>query len=288
MKRKLFAFSFLLASVVGISAAKAWDDTPRLRVNYLAFPVQWDGKTVMLGARFQAPLNVTGKIPAVIMLHNGYGVNYRGVYYAAGLNSAGIATLEIDQYGGRGHAGGRLKHTDVLSDIGGAYRLLTARAEIDPGRIGLTGMSFGGIETVLMMTRRHSDAVLGQERHVQAALALYPVCFRYNHTPGFEIANLVDAPLRIFIGTDDDFDDGQGACEAFIRDLAPADAAHLSLRIFANATHAFDGFDGVAEAKDPLAHRGRGGTMHIRPNPEAREQARIDLVQFFAGALKVK
>jgi len=122
MKRKLFAFSFLLASVVGISAAKAWDDTLRLRVNYLAFPVQWDGKTVMLGARFQAPLNVTGKIPAVIMLHNGYGVNYRGVYYAAALNSAGIATLEIDQYGGRGHVGGPLKHADVLSDIGGAYR----------------------------------------------------------------------------------------------------------------------------------------------------------------------
>ena len=149
-------------------------------------------------------------------------------------------------------------------------------------------MSFGGIETVLMMTRRHSDAVLGQGRHLQAALALYPVCFRYNHSPGFEIMNLVDAPLRIFIGADDDLDDGLGACETFIRDLAPADAAHLSLRVFANATHAFDGLDGVAEVKDPLAHRGQGGIMHIRPNPEAREQARIDLVQFFAGTLKPK
>ena len=287
-KGSLFAFSFVLTAFVGASAAEAWDDTPRLRVNYLAFPIQWGGKTAMLGARLQVPLNVTGKVPAVIMLHNGSGVNYRGVYYAAALNSAGIATLEIDQYGGRGLGPGGAKPTDLLSDVGGAYRLIAERAEIDSERIGLTGMSFGAIETVLLMTRRHSDAVLGQGRHLQAALALYPGCFLYNHKPGFELANLVDAPLRIFVGTDDDLDDGQGACEALIRDLAPADAAHLSLRVFANAAHGFDGFDGAAEFRDPLAHHGQGGITHIRPNPEAREQARIDLVQFFAAALKAK
>jgi dienelactone hydrolase len=110
-----------------------------------------------------------------------------------------------------------------------------------------------------MMTRRHSDAVLGQGHRLQAALALYPGCFLYNHRPGFEFANLVDAPLRIFVGTDDDLDDGQGACEALIRDLAPADAVHLSLRVFANAAHGFDGFDGAAEFGDPLAHHGQGG-----------------------------
>jgi hypothetical protein len=137
MKRNLFALSFILAALVGASAAKAWDDTPRLRVNYLAFPVQWDGKTVMLGSRFQVPLNVSGKVPAVIMLHNGSGVNYRCVYYAAALNSAGIATLEIDQYGGRGLAGGGVKPTDLLSDVGGAHRLLAERTEIDPvSRLG--------------------------------------------------------------------------------------------------------------------------------------------------------
>jgi hypothetical protein len=58
--------------------------------------------------------------------------------------------------------------------------------------------------------------------------------------------------------------------------------------VFANATHAFDGFDGVAEVKDPLSHRGQGGTLHIRPNPEACEEARADMVGFFAGALKPK
>src|SRR5438045_3710481 len=99
------------------------------------------------------------------------GVNYRGVYYAAALNSAGIATLEIDQYGGRGLGPGGAKPPDLLADVGAAYRLLAGRAEIDSQRVGLTGMSFGDIETVLLMTKRHSDAVLGPGSQLQAALA---------------------------------------------------------------------------------------------------------------------
>jgi len=278
------AFALLL----GATAARAWDETPLLRVEYLAFPVEWQGKTAMLGARFQAPLNVSGKIPAVILLHNGYGVNYRGVYYAAALNKAGIATLEVDQYGGRGITGGRGALTPLqgFSDVGGAWRLLAGRAEIDPARIGLTDMSLGGIQTMLMMRRRNSDAVLGAGKHLQAAMALYPVCFRYNHVPGFEFADLVDAPVRILVGTEDDLDDGAGPCEALVGELAPAERAHLSLRVFAGATHAFDGLDGPSEVQFPVAHRGQGGIQRIRPNPEAREQARADMVQFFAAALK--
>ena len=86
----------------------------------------------------------------------------------------------------------------------------------------------------------------------------------------------------------DDLDDGADPCEALVNELPPGDALHLSLRAFDNATHAFDGFDGPSEVQDSLAHRGRGGVMRIRPNPEAREAARADMVQFFAGALKPK
>ncbi len=285
MTRIFTSLNSLVATFLATAAAHAWDETPRLRVNYLSVPIEWNGKPATLGARFQ-PLNVTGKIPAVIMLHNGSGVNYRGVYYAAALNTAGIATLEVDQYGGRGIAPGGTRPTEVLSDVGAAYGLLKGRVEVDPERIGLTGMSFGGIETMLLMTKRYSDIALGQGRHLKAALALYPVCFRYNHAPGFEFTNLVEAPLRIFIGIEDDLDDGPGACEVLIGGLAPAETARVSLRIFPNATHAFDGFDGAAEVSDPLAHRGKGGTMRIRPNPDAREQARNDLVQFFTTAIK--
>jgi dienelactone hydrolase len=271
-------------------AAYAWEETPHLRVNYLAYPVEWNGKTVMIGSRFQVPLGVTGKLPAVILMHGTSGVSYRGVYYAAALNRAGIATLEVDQWGGRGLTGvasSRPKGPgDMLPDIAGAYRLLSERPEVDASRIGLMGSSMGAGETMLMMTHRNSDALLGPDIHFKAAVVFYPICWRYNHVPGAEFADLVDAPIKIFVGNADDYDGGEAACETLLRELAPADAAHLSLRGFAGATHEFDVFDGPREFNDPGANRRQGGIVHVRSDPQAREQARDDLTQFFAAALK--
>ena len=146
------------------------------------------------------------------MLHGTAGLSYTGVYYAAALNRAGIATLEVDQWGGRGLPGGASSRPkglgDMLPDIAGAYGLLVQRSDIDTQRIGLMGSSMGGIETLLMMTRGHSDATLGKDVHVKAAVALYPICWLYNRVPGADFVDLVDAPVRILVGSEDDYDGG--------------------------------------------------------------------------------
>jgi uncharacterized protein len=148
------------------------------------------------------------------------------------------------------------------------------------------GSSMGGIETLLMMTRRNNDAVLGTGKHLRAAVALYPICWLYNHVPGADFSDLVDAPIRILVGSEDDYDGGAEACEALLHDLAPGDAAHLSLRVLQGATHVFDSFEGDYEYDDPGSHRREGGRVRVHANPAAREQARDDLAQFFANALK--
>lgn len=285
--------SFFIAIVLFLAAAlstHAADDFPKIRINYLAYPVEWNGKPIMIGARFQEPLQTTGKLPAVIVLHGTAGVRYVGAYYATALNGAGIATLEIDQWGGRGLPGGassRPKHLgDNLPDVAGAYNLLAARSDIDATRVGLMGSSMGGIETLLMMTRHSSDAVLGKGVHFRAAAALYPICSLYNHVPDADFASLVDAPVRILVGTEDDYDGGAGACEALVHDLSPTDAVHVSLRVFPGATHIFDDLVSAFEYPDPAANRRQGGIIHVRPNPEARRQARDDLVRFFSDELK--
>jgi dienelactone hydrolase len=287
--------TILLAAALvmtGMPAAYAWEDTPRLRVDYLAYPVEVDGKTVMIAGRFQEPLQAPGKMPAVILMHGTSGVSYRGVYYAAALNRAGIATFEIDQWGGRGLPGGAASRPkrlgDNLPDIAGAYHLLASRPEIDASRIGMLGSSMGGIQTLLMMTRHNSDAVLGPDVHMKAAVAFYPVCWLYNHVPGADFGDLVDAPIRIFVGSADDYDGGASACEALVQSLSPGDRAHVTMRTFVGATHEFDVFDGAREFPDPGANRRQGGTIHVRPDPHAREEARDDLVAFFSTALKSK
>jgi len=274
------------------STAQAAEDTLRLRINYLAYPADWNGKSILIAGRFQAPLNVTGKIPAVIILHDTAGVKNNGIYFATALNRAGIATFEIDQWGGRGlpgEASSRPKRPgDNLPDVGGAYRLLMAQPEIDGARIGLLGFSLGGIQTMLMMTRRNSDAILGSGIHFKAAVAFYPICWLYNQAPDANFAELVDAKIRILVGSEDDYDDGPGACEDLLRQLAPGDSPHLSLKVLAGATHIFDSLEGSYEFPDPASHRRKGGTVRVRANPAAREEARDDLVRFFAGALAEK
>src|SRR5215831_14463939 len=81
-----------------IRTAQASEETPRLRINYLSYPISWNGKSILIGARLAVPLNAAGKIAAVIILHGTSGVRNSGIYYAAALNRAGIATLEIDQW----------------------------------------------------------------------------------------------------------------------------------------------------------------------------------------------
>ena len=275
-----------------VSTAQAADEALRLSINYLAYPVNWNGKSILIAGRFQAPLNVTGKIPAVIILHDTAGVKNNGIYFATALNRVGIATFEIDQWGGRGlpgEASSRPKQPgDNLSDVGGAYRLLVARPEIDAARIGLLGFSLGGIQTMLMMNRRNSDAILGSGNHFKAAVAFYPICWLYNRVPGADFAELVDAKIRILVGSEDDYDDGAGACEDLLRQLAPSDSQRVSLKVLAGATHIFDSLEGSYEFPDPASHRRKGGTVRVRANPAAREQARDDLVRFFAGALAEK
>jgi dienelactone hydrolase len=60
----------------------------------------------------------------------------------------------------------------------------------------------------------------------------------------------------------------------------------VSLRIFPGATHIFDSFAGAYEFSGPAANRRQGGIVHVRPDPEAREQARGYMTQFFAAAFK--
>jgi uncharacterized protein len=117
-------------------------------------------------------------------------------------------------------------------------------------------------------------------------MALYPICWLYNHVPGADFADLVDAPVRIMVGDADDYDGGGDACRQLLSELAPSDAAHVSLRVFPSATHIFDSFAGAYQFDDPGANRRQGGVIHVRPDPEARQQARDDLVAFFTSALR--
>ena len=130
--------------------------------------------------------------------------------------------------------------------------------------MALFGESMGGIQTLLMMTQHNSDAVLEPGVHMKAAVALDPICWLYNHVPGADFRDLVNAPIKIMVGSADDYDGGGNACRTMISELSSQDETHVSLLAFPGATHIFDSFTAPRQFDDPGANPRQGGVIARR------------------------
>ena len=216
----------------------------------------------------------TGGAAAMLVCHGSGGVDERGAFHIAGLNAAGIATLEIDMWAARGT--GR-----------GAGARARSVPEIDPARIGIMGFSWGGVVTLLSATRRVSEAMRGDGPGFAAHAAFYPVVWAYNVAPGMELDDLTGAPVLIQCGGADTYDDPDGLDQLMGR-LSPAARALVTPITYPDATHAFDRDAPEVLVNDPFAHKGAGGQVRFTFNRAAAEAARAEMLRFVASALATK
>ena len=262
---------------------------PEQAIRYLSFPSRDGDRPITVAGRLQMPAERRGPIPAVIVMHGTPGVSLRGVYYANALSRIGVATFEIDQWGARGLAGGpegRPKSVgETMADVYGAIDRLAAMPEINSRRIGILGFSWGGIVAMLSATKRYDQLYAAPQRpHLAAAMALYPVCWGYNHVPGYAFADLLPIPVRIVTGDKDDYDDGAEPCRRLVDGLPAEERARVDLVVYPGAAHAFDGFSPATTHPDPFGHRGKGGPVTMATDPAARAAAREEVVRFFTAA----
>ncbi len=164
-----------------------------------------------------------------------------------------------------------------------ARAFLAARPQVDAARIGLMGCSFGGVATMLCATRAHNDRFL-PGTHFAAFMPVYPACWTYNTLPGQAFGDLVDAPLLLLTGALDEYDDDAEAGEKLALSLAPKDRARMRTHVFADAHHGFDMPGVVVVVSDPFCHRGQGGQVVMRHNPEAMAEAHRLCAAFFSEA----
>ena len=255
--------------------------------SYVAYPSLHE-HPLTVAARLMVPAADREKLPAVIILHGSAGPSTREGGYAEALHAAGFVTLEPDQWAARGLNGGAdgrpESFVEALPDVFGARAFLAARPEVDAARIGLMGCSFGGVATMLCATHAHNDRFL-PAGHFAAFMPVYPACWTYNKVPGQEFGDLVDAPLLLLTGALDEYDDDAQAGEKLVASLAPKDRARVRTHVFENAHHGFDmpGVDVVVP--DPFCHRGAGGQVVMRHNPEAMAQAHRLCAAFFSEAM---
>jgi len=253
--------------------------------SYVTFPTLHE-RPLTVAARLMAPATEKERLPAVLILHGSAGPSTREGGYAEALHAAGFVTLEPDQWAPRGLSGGSAGRPktflETLPDVFGARAWLAARPDVDPGRIGVMGFSFGGVAAMLAATRKQADPYGAR---FAAHMPVYPACWIYNTVPGAEFGDLVEAPLLLATGALDQYDDDAQAGPKLATSLGVKDRARVTTHVFADAHHCFDmpGVDAVVQ--DPFCHRGRGGDVTMRHNPRAMAEAHRLAVEFFSRSL---
>jgi dienelactone hydrolase len=240
----------------------------------------------------------TERVAAVVILHATGGVDGRGAHYAAALRQAGIASLEVDMWAARGidrrrAVAQRPRSTlHTLPDAYGALRFLAAHPRIDPDRIGVMGMSWGGIMSVRAARGAIQTAFAPQGPRFRAFAPLYPPCAFW--TEGGIAAGELDRGwpegpvLLLAAGREDyNFSHGPADCDGMMRRLPAAARQLVTLHLYPDATHGWDRQESPATVLfiDPTAAGGRGGQVTMTADPAATADSTRRVVAFFGASL---
>ena len=253
-------------------------------VQYQSFDPLNPETPLTISGQLRVPtLNDEVQVPAVLVLHGSAGVDSRGDLYIQALNDAGIATLEIDMWAARGLPGGLNRPalpTLTVPDAFAALKYLSELPNIDAQRIGIIGFSWGGVVSMLSATDYYTS-LYGDGFSFAAHVAHYPVCLAYNiGISGMNFDNLTGEPVLIQIGELDDYDEGGAPCEILISSLTESEQELVSLKVYPNATHAWDRLQPAITVNDPFSHLGAGGEVNMIPNPGKAFQSREKVLHF--------
>jgi dienelactone hydrolase len=248
-----------------------------------------------LGRPAQVGSDETGS-PAVVLLHHGGGCSVSQTRaYADALNQAGFFTLEPCLFSTIAQRD-RVAAT-YLPQVFGALRYLAQLPGVDKSRIAIAGGSYGGNLTLMSATRWanqvHGDSTIpGFAAHVP----FYPTCFLIERfvragqslpqIPADAYNQYTGAPIRIFAGTLDDYEDRDPqSCASMVSAIGEGIRPHVSIRLFPGATHGWD-HGQTYSFYESVACKGKGCRNTNAYQPETTRQGIKELIEFLGDALK--
>jgi uncharacterized protein len=230
------------------------------------------------------PESVRDRLPAVVIVNSSPGFDGRGAFYAEALNHAGIATLEVDMFQGRGLPSSPVENMPHAFQ---SLRHLARHPRIDPARIGIMGFSWGAqialVASSAELARRYGKDNLQFAAH----LPLYPQCWvvrtarngkdkRLQSTTFKEVTR---APVHILAGDLDGYDDPDG-CQKFVASLPAHARRHFAVTVYKGATFAWDSRFASA-SYEAGANKGQGGIVSVVPDAEIARESLAFAVSFF-------
>lgn len=204
-----------------------------------------DYADILSGRYRQSPVEISGflalpagqgKFPAVVIVPGSGGYQqWMQDSVAKKLNEAGIATLIVDSFSGRGIGETSTNQATVpmaASVIDGfsALRALSNRPEIDANKVGITGFSRGGVVSMFTQDRRLVKAMGLPELEFAAHLPVYPGC-----STTFDKPIPTAAPSLFLMGEKDDYTPA-AQCVKYIERLKSS-GAKVDSKIYPGAHH---------------------------------------------------
>ena len=209
------------------------------------------------GKRYGTELHLpkaAGPVPLVVMIPGTSGVDQRQAFYRPHLLRAGIGTFVLDIKTGIFRSRrDRPPAEDNIPVVLEAARRIRKRADVDGGRVGIMGWSYGGRVAFLMANMEKTPGPV-----FAAHVGIYGGCTR---RPRVSLYNL---PMLMLMGTADTYVDPD-KCFQFQHNH------NVPVIFFEGAHHGFDKL-GV--------NRNRRGRI-MRWNEDAAHKSRDHVVRFF-------
>jgi len=178
--------------------------------------------TIINGSYVNSPVEVSGKLilpkegdnlPVVVVVHSSGGPSEFTVITQSWRNDFrnqllknNIGIFEIDNFTGRGAKEVATNQGKVSINAGEldalvAYKILDKHPRVNAKKLGITGQSRGGTASNMVVEKKFSDVVLGEENYYLASLPMAADCYNI----GFENPTPTPAKILFLMGGADDY-----------------------------------------------------------------------------------
>ena len=202
------------------------------------------------GAMLSLPMQAASPSSCMVILTSSAGVQrHREHFYAQALNEAGIAALIVDSFGGRGVRRTVADQTLVSAaqmegDAFAALAWLRSDPRIDPGRIGIMGVSKGGGASLAAAIAVRQKWRRGFPHLFDLHVAICPGATAQHRDPTTH-----GRPIFFMLAARDDYTPAPLAIEYAERMRAAGNRA-IKVKVYGGAHHGWESLGPVFDIKD--------------------------------------
>jgi dienelactone hydrolase len=207
-------------------------------------------KPARVSGTLHLPMQVNQPFPAMVLLTSSAGVQrHREHYYAQALNDAGIAALIVDSFSGRGVRRTVADQTLVSGaqmegDAFAALALLRSDPRIDPGRIGVMGVSKGGVATLNAAIAVRHRWRPGFDRVFDLHVAICPGATAQHRDPTTH-----GRPIYFMLAGRDDYTPAPLAID-YAERMRAAGNKQIKVKVYSGAHHGWESLGPVFDIRD--------------------------------------